>query len=209
MKSNALLRRPIIVPVAALAVSISVSGCQSTAARHIAEKTDQPPGEAMPFDGKDAFGRALSFATEERHCGSAGDSRSAARAGSGQHARTPAAWITARPRGTGRQMPSKSSSSSRGTTPTCSSHTTISRFSTRCEGRLDDARRVLLESLERRPHPITYASLGAVYTKLARDANERARELDTRRPHLAESEATTPSCREAPETSADPVSDGC
>ena len=46
------------------------------------------------------------------------------------------------------------------------------------EGRLEDARRVLLESLKRRPHPVTYASLGEVYTKLAHDANERARELD-------------------------------
>ena len=46
------------------------------------------------------------------------------------------------------------------------------------EGRLDDARRILLESLEHAPDAITYASLGEVYTKLAREANERARELD-------------------------------
>ena len=46
------------------------------------------------------------------------------------------------------------------------------------EGRLDDARKILLESLERGPDAITYASLGEVYTKLARDANERARELE-------------------------------
>ena len=46
------------------------------------------------------------------------------------------------------------------------------------EGRLDDARTILLESLERRPDAVTYAALGEVYAKLAHDANERARELD-------------------------------
>ena len=47
------------------------------------------------------------------------------------------------------------------------------------ERRLDDARQILLESLERRPDAVTYANLGEVYAKLAHDANERARELDT------------------------------
>ena len=47
------------------------------------------------------------------------------------------------------------------------------------EGRLDDARDILLESLERRPDAVTYANLGEVYAKLAHDANEQARELDT------------------------------
>ena len=57
------------------------------------------------------------------------------------------------------------------------------------EGRLDDARRILLESLEHGPDAITYASLGEVYTKLAREANERARELDAGIPESSNREA--------------------
>ena len=45
------------------------------------------------------------------------------------------------------------------------------------EGRLEDARRILLATLERRPDAVAYANLGDVYTKLARHAYERAREL--------------------------------
>ena len=46
------------------------------------------------------------------------------------------------------------------------------------EGRLEAAREVLLATLERQPDPIAYANLGDVYTKLARRAYERARELE-------------------------------
>ena len=46
------------------------------------------------------------------------------------------------------------------------------------EGRLDDARRILLATVERRPDAVAYANLGDVYTKLARLAYERARELE-------------------------------
>ena len=45
-------------------------------------------------------------------------------------------------------------------------------------GRLDDARRILLATLELRPDAVAYANLGDVYTKLARLAYERARELE-------------------------------
>ena len=46
------------------------------------------------------------------------------------------------------------------------------------QGRLDDAREVLLEALERAPAPVVYANLGAVYTKLARRAYRTAHELE-------------------------------
>ena len=46
------------------------------------------------------------------------------------------------------------------------------------EGRLEAAREALLATLERHPDPIAYANLGDVYTKLARRAYERARELE-------------------------------
>ena len=46
------------------------------------------------------------------------------------------------------------------------------------EGRLDDARRTLVATLERRPDAVLYANLGDVYTKLARRAYDRARELE-------------------------------
>ena len=46
------------------------------------------------------------------------------------------------------------------------------------QGRLDDARRILLAVLERQPDAVVYANLGDVYTKLARRAYEQSRELE-------------------------------
>ena len=46
------------------------------------------------------------------------------------------------------------------------------------EGRLEAAREALLATLERYPDPIAYVNLGDVYTKLARRAYDRARELE-------------------------------
>ena len=46
------------------------------------------------------------------------------------------------------------------------------------EGRLDDARRTLIAVLARQPDAVLYANLGDVYTKLARRAYDRARELE-------------------------------
>ena len=46
------------------------------------------------------------------------------------------------------------------------------------QGRLEDARTTLLAILERRPDAVVYANLGDVYTRLARRAYQRARELD-------------------------------
>ena len=46
------------------------------------------------------------------------------------------------------------------------------------EGRLEDAREILLATLERQPDAVVYANLGDVYTKLARRAYQQARELE-------------------------------
>ena len=200
MKFNALLRCPVIVAVAALAVSISVSGCQSTAVRQIAGKTDQPPGEALPSAGEDALGRALSLATEERHLEAreildplleqdpdntrARLLHGVLRAHEGRVA--DAIEIFEQLKRDNPDLPEP--------------YNNLAVLYT-VEGRLDDARRVLLESLERRPDPITYASLGEVYTKLARDANERARELDAG--VLSSSNRATTRVAGSSETSAD------
>ena len=47
------------------------------------------------------------------------------------------------------------------------------------QGRLDDAREVLVAALERRPAAVVYANLGDVYTELARRAYARARAAET------------------------------
>ena len=46
------------------------------------------------------------------------------------------------------------------------------------EGRLEEARETLLAILERHPDPVAYANLGDVYSKLARRAYDRAKELE-------------------------------
>ena len=54
------------------------------------------------------------------------------------------------------------------------------------QGRLDDARAILVTMLEREPNAVTYANLGDVYSSLARRAYDRARELDPDGEMLAE-----------------------
>ena len=200
MKLNALLRCPVIVPVAALAVSISVSGCQSTAVRHVAGRTDQPPEQAMPSAGEDALGRALSLATEERHS----EAREILdplleRDPDNTRARLLHGVLRAR-EGRVKDAIEIFEQLKRDNPDMPESYNNLAVLYT-VEGRLDDARKILLESLERRPDPITYASLGEVYTKLARDANERARELDAG-VLTSPNRATTP-VAESSETSAD------
>ena len=46
------------------------------------------------------------------------------------------------------------------------------------EGRLEDAREILLATLKRQPDAVVYANLGDVYTKLARRAYQQAREIE-------------------------------
>ena len=47
------------------------------------------------------------------------------------------------------------------------------------QGRLEDARGALIAALERKPDAVAYANLGDIYTRLARRAYERAREVRT------------------------------
>ena len=47
------------------------------------------------------------------------------------------------------------------------------------EGRLEDARTILLATLERRPDAVAWANLGDVYTRLARRAYEQAHALES------------------------------
>ena len=177
MKSKALRRSPVILPLVVVVVSISISGCQSTTVRQVAVKTEPPPDQAMPSDGEDVFERALSLAAEERHSEAREvldpllrqdpdhtrarvlDGVLRAREGRVDHAME--IFETLR-----RERPDMSEP-----------YNNLAVLYT-VEGRLDDARRILRESLERRPDAVTYANLGEVYAKLANEANERARELD-------------------------------
>ena len=131
----------------------------------------------MPSDGEDAFGRALSLATEERHS----EAREILdplleRDPDNTRARLLHGVLRAREGRVGDAI--EIFEQLKKDNPDMPEPYNNLAVLYAVEGRLDDARRVLLESLKRRPHPITYASLGEVYTKLARDANERARELD-------------------------------
>ena len=86
------------------------------------------------------------------------------------------------------------------------------------QDRLDAARGALIAALERRPDPVVYANLGDVYTRLARRAYARAREIPTeatdaaqlvaragsvpapRQPRVAETALTQPGRKAAPAT---------
>ena len=46
------------------------------------------------------------------------------------------------------------------------------------EGRIDDARRLMLDALERHPEAVGYRNLGDIYERLAQEAHTRARELE-------------------------------
>ena len=71
------------------------------------------------------------------------------------------------------------------------------------EGRLDDARGVLLGILDRRPEAVGYRNLGDVYASLARDAYARARELGWRETMPEERRGTpAPAPRKAPASAA-------
>ena len=203
MKSNALRRCPVIVPIAAIVASISVSGCHTMTAQPVAMKarlpsdqttmsveteppSDQattsveaepPSDEATTPGGEGDFERALSLAAAERHSearevldpllkrepdhGRARVLHGVLRAREGRVGDAIEIFETLR-----RDYPDMSEP-----------YNNLAVLYT-VEDRLDDARRILLESLERRPDAVTYANLGEVYTKLAQAANERARELD-------------------------------
>lgn len=70
------------------------------------------------------------------------------------------------------------------------------------EGRLEDARTLLLEALERRPDAVAWANLGDVYERLARRAWERAHALEAGTGDSAERDAGADARPETPGGSA-------
>ena len=177
MKSISLWRRSVILPIAAVVVSISVSGCLATTARQVAVETELPPDKAMTSDGEGALERALSLAAEERHS----EAREVLdpllkREPNHTHARVLHGVLRAREGQVSHAI--EIFETLRRDYPDLSEPYNNLAVLYAVEGRLDDARKVLLETLERQPDAVAYANLREVYTKLAHDANERARELD-------------------------------
>lgn len=178
MKSKVLRRSRVILPIVVVVVSISISGCQSTTAPQVAVKTELPPDQAMPSDGEGVFERALLLAGEERDS----EAREVLdpllqRDPDHTRARLLHGVLRAREGRVGHAI--EIFETLRRDNPDMSEPYNNLAVLYAVEGRLDDARKILLESLERRPDAVTYANLGEVYAKLANDANERARELDT------------------------------
>ena len=143
----------------------------------MAGQTEQPPGRAVPSDAENALDRALSLAAEERHS----DARKVLeplleRDPDNTRARLLHGVLRAREGQVSHAI--EIFEKLKKDNPDLSEPYNNLAVLYAVEGRLDDARRILLESLEREPDAITYASLGEVYTKLARDANQRARELN-------------------------------
>ena len=178
MKSKSLRRSPVILPIVVVVVSISISGCQSTTARQVAVKTELPPDRAMPSDGEGAFERALLLAAEERDS-EAREVLDPLLQRNPDHARARLLHGVLRAREGRVGHAIEIFETLRRGNPDMSEPYNNLAVLYAVEGRLDDARKILLESLERRPDAVTYTNLGEVYAKLANDANERARELDT------------------------------
>ena len=178
MSSNAFRRCPVILSIAAVVVSISVSGCQSTTAPQVAVKTEPSPDQAMTSGDKDAFELALSLAAEERHS-EAREVLDPLLQRNPDHARARVLDGVLRAREGRVRHAIEIFETLRREKPDMSEPYNNLAVLYAVERRLDDARKILLESLERRPDAVTYANLGEVYAKLANDANERARELDT------------------------------
>ena len=177
MKSDALRRCTVILPIVAVMVSVPVSGCLSTSARQVAVNTELPPDQAMPSDGEDAFERALLLTAEERHS----EAREVLdpllqRDPDHTRARLLHGVLRAQEGRVGDAI--EIFETLRRDNPDMSEPYNNLAVLYAVEGRLDDARKILLESLERRPDAVTYANLGKVYARLAQDANERARKLD-------------------------------
>ena len=177
MKSKALRRSPVILPILVVMVSISISGCQSTTARQVVVKTELPPDQAMPSDGEGTFERALLLAAEERNS----EAREVLdpllqRNPDHTRARVLHGVLRAREGRVGHAI--EIFETLRRDNPDMSEPYNNLAVLYAVERRLDDARKILLESLERQPDAVTYANLGEVYAKLANEANERARELD-------------------------------
>ena len=140
-------------------------------------KTELSPVQATPSDGEDAFGRALLLAAEERHS-EARKVLDPLLQRDPDHTRARLLHGVLRAREGRVDHAIEIFETLRREEPDMSEPYNNLAVLYAVEGRLHDARKILLESLERRPDAVTYANLGEVYAKLANDANERARELD-------------------------------
>ena len=176
--NNKLHRRfPVLLATSLVAVSVLVSGCQSTTALPVAVRSEAPPDSANTLVDEGAFERALLLAAEERD--------SEAREVLDPLLQRDPTHVRARLlHGVLRAREGRVSHAieifevlKRDNPDMPEPYNNLAVLYT-VEGRLDDAREILLESLERRPDAVTYANLGAVYEKLAHDANARAHELD-------------------------------
>ena len=177
MESNALGRCRVILPVVAIAASIAVSGCLSTAARQVAEETEPPPGQAAPSDLDGDFERALVLSADERHS-EAREVLDPLLQREPDHARARLLHGVLRAREGRVSDAIEVFETLRRDHPDMTEPYNNLAVLYAVEGRLDDARKILLESLERRPDAVTYANLAEVYTKLAQEATDRARALD-------------------------------
>lgn len=177
MKLTTLRRYPVTLPVVVVVVWISISGCQSTTARQVAERTETPPDQTMPSGGDGALERALLLAAEERDS-KAREVLDPLLQRDPDHTRARLLHGVLRAREGRVSHAIEIFETLRRDNPDMFEPYNNLAVLYTVEGRLDDARKILLESLERRPDALTYANLGEVYAKLAHDANERARELD-------------------------------
>ena len=177
MKSNALWRCTVILPIAAVVASVSVSGCQMTTTRQVAVKTERPPAQVMKSNGEAAFERALSLAAEQRHS-EAREVLDPLLQREPDHTRARLLHGVLRAREGRVSNAIEIFETLRRDYPDMSEPYNNLAVLYAVEWRLDDARKILIESLELRPDAVAYANLADVYTKLAQDANERARELD-------------------------------
>ena len=141
-------------------------------------KTELPPDQAMTPDGEATFEHALSLAAEERHS-EAREVLDPLLERDPDHTRGRLLHGVLRAREGRVSHAIEIFDTLRRDHPDMSEPYNNLAVLYAVEGRLDDARKILLESLERRPDAVTYANLGEVYAKLAHDANERARELDS------------------------------
>ena len=183
MGSNAVRRCPVILSIAAVVVSISISGCQSTTAPQVTVKTELSPDQAMTPGDEDTFELALSLAAEERHS-EAREVLDPLLQRNPDHTRARVLDGVLRAREGRVDHAIEIFETLRREKPDMSEPYNNLAVLYAVERRLDDARQILLESLERRPDAVTYANLGEVYAKLANDANERAREYRYRKSSL-------------------------
>ena len=173
MKSSAFWRWPVIHPIAAVVVSIAVSGCGTTPPRQAAAATEPPPGQAMISDGEEAFERALALAAAERHS-EAREVLDPLLHREPDHTRAHLLHGVLRAHEGRVSHAIEIFETLRLEHPDLSEPYNNLAVLYAVEGRLGDAREILLELLERRPDAAAYANLREVNAMLAQDANDRA-----------------------------------